>query len=122
MFREFQTKLLEPHSVLFVIGYSFSDCHVIDIIYRALATNSTINVVIFGEKPNEIERDKKPIFIIDDKRVFIINGKLKDADELKTVHHFEYIVNNLSPDLDTFDQEDILLKSFVEKLKAEANR
>lgn len=122
LFREFQTKLLEPHSVLFVIGYSFSDCHVNDIIYRALATNSTINVVIFGEKPNEIERDKKPIFFIDDKRVFIINGKLKDADELKTVHHFEYIVNNLLPDLDTFSQEDNLLKSFVEKLKAETNR
>ncbi len=62
LFREFQNKLLEPHSVLFVIGYSFSDRHVNDIIYRALATNSTINVVIFGAKPNETERKNKPIF------------------------------------------------------------
>lgn len=36
LFREFQNKLLEPHSVLFVIGYGFNDRHVNDIIYRAL--------------------------------------------------------------------------------------
>lgn len=62
LFREFQNKLLEPHSVLFVIGYGFNDRHVNDIIYRALATNSTINVVIFSSKPKDEERKKKPIF------------------------------------------------------------
>ena len=56
LFREFRNKLLEPHSVLFVIGYGFNDRHVNDIIYRALATNSTINVVIFGKKPADDER------------------------------------------------------------------
>lgn len=62
LFREFQNKLLEPHSVLFVIGYGFNDRHVNDIIYRALATNSTINVVIFSKKPADDERARKPIF------------------------------------------------------------
>lgn len=82
LFREFQNKLLEPHSVLFVIGYSFSDRHVNDIIYRALATNSTINVVIFGTKPNEAERKNKPIFFIDDNRIFTISGtEYKDEEK-----------------------------------------
>ena len=76
LFREFQHKLLEPHSVLFVIGYSFSDRHVNEIIYRALSTNSTLNVVIFGRKPDEKEHKEKPIFFIDD------NRKRLDVDQL----------------------------------------
>lgn len=123
LFREFQNKLLEPHSVLFVIGYSFSDRHVNDIIYRALATNSTINIVIFGSKPNIKERMTKPIFFIDDKRIFTISG-VEYADEEKkhkkgTINHFDYIVDNLLPNLDTFQNEEDILKRFVENLKAE---
>ena len=123
LFREFQNKLLEPHSVLFVIGYSFSDRHVNDIIYRALATNSTINVVIFGSKPEDKERNAKPIFFIDDKRIFTIFGtEYTDADKKDkkgTINHFDYIVNNLLPNLDTFQKEENILNRFVENLKAE---
>ena len=123
LFREFQNKLLEPHSVLFVIGYSFSDRHVNDIIYRALATNSTINVVIFGSKPEDKERNAKPIFFIDDKRIFTISGaEYIDADKKDkkgTINHFDYIVNNLLPNLDTFKKEENILNRFVENLKAE---
>ncbi|MCQ2282672.1 MAG: SIR2 family protein [Bacteroidales bacterium] len=117
MFREFQNKLLEPHSVLFVIGYSFSDRHVNDIIYRALATNSTINVVIFGTKPEEKERKNKPIFFINDNRIFTVNGTYYDEKgEAHRVHYFDYIVNNLLPNLDTFRQEDEMLLKFVSEL------
>ena len=121
LFREFQNKLLEPHSVLFVIGYSFSDRHVNDIIYRALATNSTINVVIFGSKPEDKERNAKPIFFIDDKRIFTIFGtEYIDADKKDKkaiINHFDYIVNNLLPNLDTFQKEENILNRFVENLK-----
>lgn len=117
MFREFQNKLLEPHSVLFVIGYSFSDRHVNDIIYRALATNSTINVVIFGNKPEESERKDKPIFFINDNRVFTINGTYYDEKgDAHKVHYFDYIVNNLLPNLDTFRKEEDVLLKFVSEL------
>ncbi len=81
LFREFQHKLLEPHSVLFVIGYSFSDRHVNDIIYRGLATNSSLNVVVFGNPPDEDaenfeeEKRKRAIFFTNDNRVYIIHGK-----------------------------------------------
>lgn len=117
MFREFQNKLLEPHSVLFVIGYSFSDRHVNDIIYRALATNSTINVVIFGNRPNDNQRKDKPIFFINDNRIFTVNGTYFDEKgEAHKVHYFDYIVNNLLPNLDTFRKEEDVLLKFVSEL------
>ncbi len=123
LFREFQNKLLEPHSVLFVIGYSFSDRHVNDIIYRALATNSTINIVIFGSKPPIEEKKNKPIFFIDDNRIFIISGEEYTnegkSNKNRTINHFDYIVNNLLPNLDTFRKEDDILSRFVENLKVE---
>lgn len=126
LFREFQNKLLEPHSVLFVIGYSFSDRHVNDIIYRALATNSTINVVIFGTRPSDEERKSKPIFFIDDNRIFTISGEeYKDENpnnKIGTINHFDYIVNNLIPNLDTFHKDDDLLDKFVKSLKEEVSK
>lgn len=124
LFREFQNKLLEPHSVLFIIGYGFNDRHVNDIIYRALATNSTINVVIFSSKPKDKEREKKPIFFIDDNRIFTFSGKVWDVDDdekevagtQRTINHFDYIVNELLPNLDAFKKEDNLVQGFVNQL------
>lgn len=119
LFREFQNKLLEPHSVLFVIGYSFSDRHVNDIIYRALATNSTLNVVIFGRKPEEEEKKDKPIFFIDDNRIFTISGKIYQDEEktklIRTINHFDYIVKELLPNIDAYRKDDVVTK-FVEQL------
>ena len=123
LFREFQNKLLEPHSVLFVIGYGFNDRHVNDIIYRALATNSTINVVIFSSKPKDEDREKKPIFFIDDNRIFTFSGKIWEVDDhdkevaetKRTINHFDYIVDELLPNLDAFKKEDNLAK-FVNQL------
>lgn len=113
LFREFQNKLSEANSVLFVIGYGFNDRHVNDIIYRALATNSTLNVVIFSELPNEKEKKKKPIFFVNDNRIFVVYGK----DNGNTINYFNYIVENLLPDLDAFSSEDNTLKNFIELMK-----
>lgn len=126
LFREFQNKLLEPHSVLFVIGYGFNDRHVNDIIYRALATNSTINVVIFSKKPADDERTRKPIFFINDNRIFTISGKVWNevqddsgkttkTDE-RTINYFDYIVDELLPNLDSFRKEENMLEEFVKQL------
>lgn len=123
LFREFQHILLEPHSVLFVIGYSFSDRHVNEIIYRALSTNSTLNVVIFSRKPSETEHKEKPIYFIDDNRIFTITGKIEELDDeghvssTKMVHHFDFVVNELLPNLDAFRQEDELMSKFVREFK-----
>lgn len=107
LFREFQHKLLEPNSVLFVIGYSFSDEHVNDIIYRALATNSTFNLVII----NNIGEDK-PICKINDNRIF----KVWEDDNNEPIHYFKQIVNKLLPNLDAFKQKDILAE-FIKQIK-----
>lgn len=110
LFREFQHKLLEPNSVLFVIGYSFSDEHVNDIIYRALATNSTMNLVVFGNINEERE-----VCRISDNRIF----RIRELDATGTpLHYFERIVDELLPDLDAFKQEDGLLKKFIQELDA----
>ena len=117
LFREFQHKLLEPNSVLFVIGYSFSDEHVNDIIYRALATNSTFNIVII----NDID-DGKPICKVNDNRVFRIFEKKEEGSEgnnkgaTNPLHFFDRIVDELFPNLDAFKQKDVLTE-FVKQIK-----
>lgn len=142
MFREFQKKLLEPHSVLFVIGYSFSDEHVNNVIYQALATNSTINVVILGDVSEE------KIGKVDDNRIFKIWGDFSSQEEKaeaqkyvdsqvtstetnssKTtnkkcvkIHYFEYFVKELIPNLDAFKKEDDILGKFLDKIKAIDNK
>lgn len=142
MFREFQKKLLEPHSVLFVIGYSFSDEHVNNVIYQALATNSTINVVVLGDVSEE------KIGKVDDNRIFKIWGNFSSQEEKAEVqksveskttstennssattnkkcvkiHYFEHFVKELIPNLDAFKKEDDVLGKFLDKIKAIDNK
>lgn len=115
LFREFQHKLLEPNSVIIVIGYSFCDDHVNDIIYRGLATNSSLNVVII----NDVE--SKPVAKIRDKRIYRIwstpKDSVKDEDKsaLQHLHYFNAIVE----DIFNFKEEDTIepvLRDFVKQL------
>ena len=110
LFREFQKKLLEPHSVLFIIGYSFSDEHVNNIIYQALATNSTINVVII----NDI--GEFGISQIDDNRIFRIWGSIQEDDkENETqIHYFDFIVKKLLPNIDATKNQNLTLEKFID--------
>lgn len=102
--REFQKKLLLQNSVLFVIGYSFSDDHLNNIIYQALSSNSSISIVIFGNYD-------KPIFKIDDKRIYKVYGEVEN----QKVHYFKYIVDEFIPNLN--ENKDVnILKEFIEKL------
>ena len=112
LFREFQHKLLEHNTVLFVIGYSFSDQHVNDIIYRALATNTTINVVVINDIPTD-----KEICRIDDKRIFKLWGYENplDKDNRGEMHFFSYIVNNWLPNVNAFTQDEEITKGFINK-------
>lgn len=111
LFREFQKKLLDPHSVLFVIGYSFSDEHVNNIIYQTLATNSTMNLVIL----NDVEH--AGISKINDNRIFRIweTQKQEEWAAGKTpIHFFKNIVNELLPNIDAYKNQDKTLKEFIE--------
>jgi len=116
LFREFQKKLLDPHSVLFIIGYSFSDEHVNNIIYQALAVNSTINVVIINDV------NDKDISKNNDNRIFKIwgevekenvDGAVDTKDKTEKIHFFNYIVQNLLPNIDAFKQKDTNIEKFI---------
>ena len=103
LIREFQKKLSLPNSVLFIIGYSFSDEHINTIIYRALTSNNSLSVVIFADK------DKLagiPLFSINDKRIYVI------YDKDKTIHYFNYFVNELIPEHKQ-NEEDEIYKKFA---------
>lgn len=139
MFREFQKKLLEQHTVLFVIGYSFSDEHINNIIYQALAINSTINVVIFGNVKGNMTKIK-------DNRIFNVYGEIpKVIDEAENIndeqlpkesstneidqtsntivtppstdkiHYFNYIVENFIPNVDLYKKQDEILVDFIKQ-------
>ena len=106
LFREFQHKLLEPNSVLFVIGYSFNDEHINDIIYRSLVTNSSLILCIV----NQLDITQ-PICNVKDNRIFRLWGVSEDR---KThYHYFDYFVNELVAD---FELETRLQQHGVEQL------
>lgn len=108
LFREFQKKLLEPHSVLFIIGYGFNDSHVNNIIHQALATNSSINIVIFKELNDTIKLSK-----IDDSRVFKIWGNHKS----NKISYFDFITDNFIPDVNQYKSSNDILSRFIENIK-----
>lgn len=51
LFREFQKKIMQEKTVLVVVGYSFSDEHINDLIYQAL-TIPTFRLVILQDENN----------------------------------------------------------------------
>ncbi len=108
LIREFQTKLAQANSVLFIIGYSFSDEHLNNIIYQSMASNSSISVVIFGEHKN------CSLVKINDSRIYRIFGETAEGEK---IHYFKYIVNNLLPNLDA-NKDKTLLDSFVRTIKS----
>ena len=64
------------------------------------------------------------IFKVNDKRIYKVYGEVKD----EKIHYFEYIVNELIPNLNE-DKGENILKNFVdalnkekEKLKTEKNQ
>ena len=88
MFRRFASKIRRPQSVLFTIGYSFSDEHVNRIIYQALSIPSFMLVIVLPEfaEPGEGD-DIRPqhevwrlINKVDSKRILVITGGKSDTD------------------------------------------
>ena len=109
LIREFQKKISLPNSVLFIIGYSFSDEHINTIIYRTLASSATFSVVIFADQ----EKQKQmPLFKIGDKRIYKIGGD----NSGEKIHYFKYFVENFIPEPRQNDMDEIC-KSFIKSLK-----
>jgi hypothetical protein len=111
LFREFQKKIMQEKTVLVVIGYSFSDEHINNLIYQAL-TIPTFRLVILQD---EARPKIKQLIDLDDPRIWVIGGKMTDG---ATVHYFDYVVKNILPDIDEEKIEesiDKVFKSFFNK-------
>ena len=78
------------------------------------------------KKPADDERARKPIFFINDNRIFTISGKTwnEEQDESgkitkaneRTINYVDYIVDELLPNLDSFRKEENMLEAFVKQL------
>ena len=111
LIRLFQEKLLEHNSVLFVCGYSFGDEHINNVIYRALAVNASLNVVVLNDLG-----DNHPLRKTEDTRVYNIWSKTpKDVKGGGGhIHYFSEVVEKLLTDLD-LDSNDTVLDKFVKE-------
>lgn len=106
LFRKFADRLQQPEAVLFVVGYSFYDEHVNDIIYQALA-NPSFTLIIVDFNGTQSGGEIKRLNDLKDPRIIISQGgELGD---------FKYFSKELLP---TMDQEDTRAKvmSSLEKL------
>jgi len=93
LFRLFQGQVVQNQSVLFVIGYSFSDEHINNIIYQAL-TIPSFRLVIFAN-PNSPQGPISKLKTLNDKRIWIIGGNELSGD---ASHYFESVVENFLPE------------------------
>lgn len=106
LFRKFADRLQQPEAVLFVVGYSFYDEHVNDIIYQALA-NPSFTLIIVDFNGTQSGGEIKRLNDLKDPRIIISQGgELGD---------FKYFSKELLP---TMDQEDTRAKvmNSIEKL------
>lgn len=97
MFREFQSKVVQEQSALVVVGYSFGDEHVNNIIYQAL-TVPTFRLVIFTKPEVDGESGNahvKQLQDLGDPRIWIIGSN--EAESEWKAHYFKEFVEDIMP-------------------------
>ena len=101
LFRRFGSAIVQPQSVLFVIGYGFGDEHVNAIIRQALAIPSFTLVVVDPAPGSTFVTHLKEL---GDERVWLVGGW-----QLGTFEHF---VGKLLPDLREEEITDKVMKTY----------
>ncbi|RCK43652.1 hypothetical protein TH25_21105 [Thalassospira profundimaris] len=92
MFREFQRQVVQDQSVLVILGFSFGDEHVNNIIFQGLTLPGFRVVAFMDPETNDITRE---LAALGDPRIWFIWG---DGDAAgKKAHYFESVVNHLMP-------------------------
>tara|TARA_R110002110_G_scaffold98919_4_gene253025 strand:- start:8843 stop:10123 length:1281 start_codon:yes stop_codon:yes gene_type:complete len=92
MFREFQRQVVQDQSVLVVMGYSFSDEHINNIIFQGLTSPSFKLIAFMDPQTNGISRE---LASLGDPRIWFVWGT--GEEEGKQAHYFDSIVNHLLP-------------------------
>ncbi|HEY4293770.1 SIR2 family protein [Luteibacter sp.] len=93
LFREFQSKMVREQTVLFVVGYSFGDEHVNNIIFQAL-TIPTFRLVVM--LPPDATGVPAKLRNLRDPRVWFIGGEGKEKSA--KAHFFETFVDSFMPE------------------------
>lgn len=112
MFREFQMRVVREQSVLFVIGYSFGDEHINNLIFQALTIPSFRMIVLAAPPTDGV---LKQLFDLEDPRIWIIGGDGMNAGE--RAHYFNVFVENFMPQLPG-EKVDKAIQKIVDALAA----
>lgn len=110
LFREFQGRIVREQSVLFVIGYSFSDEHINNLIFQAL-TVPTFRLVAF--LPPDAKGAGQKLRSLHDPRIWLIGGA-GPQDGMKA-HHFGTFVDKFMPE-SPGDKVDTAVKKVLQEL------
>lgn len=92
LFREFQSRVVREQSVLVVLGYSFGDEHVNNIIFQAL-TVPTFRLVAFASPQGGVIEQLKAL---GDPRVWIVGGAGPSAE--RSAHYFDTFLEHFMPE------------------------
>ena len=113
LFREFQGRIVRDQSVLFVVGYSFSDEHVNNLIFQAL-TIPTFRLVAF--LPPDAAGVAQKLRSLHDPRIWLIGGAgPKDGTK---AHYFDTFVDKFMPESPA-DKVDTAVKKVLQELIAQ---
>lgn len=113
LFREFQGRIVRDQSVLFVVGYSFSDEHVNNLIFQAL-TIPTFRLVAF--LPPDASGVAQKLRSLHDPRIWLIGGA--GPREGTKAHYFDTFVEKFMPEAPA-DKVDSAVKKVLQELIAQ---
>jgi len=114
LFREFQGRIVRDQSVLFVVGYSFNDEHVNNLIFQAL-TIPTFRLVAFLS-PDATGVAQK-LLSLSDPRIWLIGGSGPNSET--KAHFFDTFVEKFMPE-SPGDKVDAAVKKVLQELVAES--
>ena len=116
LFREFQGRIIRDQSVLFVVGYSFSDEHVNNLIFQAL-TVPTFRLVAF--LPPDASDVTRKLRDLNDPRIWLIGG---DGPKAGTkAHYFDTFIEKFMPESPS-DKVDLAVKKVLQALITQGNK
>jgi hypothetical protein len=113
MFREFQRQIIQDQSVLFVMGFSFSDEHINNIIFQGL-TLPGFRLIAFLNPDDANNSVTKELAALGDPRISFIWGS--DEETGKKAHYFDSIVQDLMPTSADQKEEQAIEKVFKKLL------
>ncbi|MGK5084765.1 SIR2 family protein [Bdellovibrionota bacterium FG-1] len=93
LFREFQSRIVREQSVLFALGYSFSDEHLNNIIFQALTVPTFRLVALL---PPDADGVPLQLRSLADPRIWIIGGD--GPSEGRKAHYFDTFIDKFMPE------------------------